>query len=85
MRVTGRGKTADALRVVMAGLVPAIYAVPWIISPGTPSKFGKALNFQTFARGALTFSGILRSHGVGGRDKPGHDVWWAPSKYARVA
>jgi hypothetical protein len=30
-------------------------------------------------------SGILRGYGVDGRDKPGHDVWWAPSKYARVA
>ena len=33
----------------MAGLVPAIYAVPRISSPRNPKKFGKALNLQTFA------------------------------------
>jgi hypothetical protein len=36
---------------VMAGLVPAIHAVPRIRSPGTPATFGKTLNFLTFSAG----------------------------------
>ena len=54
----------------MAGLVPAIHAVPLIEAA---AEFGAVLNFRNVAAGALMFVGIFQVRGVDGRDEPGHD------------
>jgi hypothetical protein len=59
----------------MAGLVPAIYAVPRISSCRTSARCRKPLNLDLCRGEGWRPPGFLRGHGVDGRDKPGHDVW----------